>query len=263
MCPYSLYLQLVKGIESESGQYAEVGILLHQIIDLLSNNLITKTDAYRKFHSELILLNESGKVDEEMVQHFTQIGTDSLDFFELIKGNLSTEFLTEENVIFEVAEGLPKVSCTLDRIDVNNGEYRILDWKTGKPMSGKKLVEDLQPPLYIQAVKEKFGVYPKSFSLFYLAHKKIITYDLVDEIQGLYIVLTARNKYSLNVPEVVNGRVKEILTRINNNNFSAPKDTHSWYCKNMCQFGKEDKCNGSEKEQWKLLKELYGEGKSN
>ena len=45
----------------------------------------------------------------------------------------------------------------------------IVDWKTGKCMTGKKLTTDLQPALYLKAIEHKYGKMPKTFTLIYLS----------------------------------------------------------------------------------------------
>ena len=250
MCPYALYLQLVKGVEPEMNEYAELGIMIHHTLDMLSNQIIEDNVAITELASGI----ETVFKDNEKLEDFLATGNKCLESFLQLRPLLYPNFVTEKNIIFSLGDNLPKVSCTLDRIDFVGDDIFIADWKTGKPMAGKKLITDLQPPLYIEAIHQEYGVYPKTFTLYYLAHDKIKVYTLQEN--GNYIVDTGRNKYELDIPEALD-RTREILKKINNRNWTMPKDVSPWYCKNMCSHYKTGICASSSKEQWKVLNEKY------
>lgn len=253
-CPYALYLQLVKGIDPPSNEYAVLGILIHHIIDLFANDIYTLEEALEEVTKQVT----EELSDYEKFNEFMQTALKSINEFASIKSIFGTVFETEKNIIFSLDENLPSISCTVDRIDFVENAIHISDWKTGKPMSGQKLITDLQAPLYIQAVKEMYGKYPETFTLYYLAHNKIKQYKKVEEDGVKYVVTSGRNSYVLDVENALK-RTKEILTKINNKQFSMPTEVHMYYCTNMCYFYKSGICASSNKEQWKVLNTKYKE----
>lgn len=251
-CPYALYLELVKGIKPEPNDYATLGSIIHNYLDLLSNHLLTINEAIIKATDQIhIDLSHSDKVDD-----FVQTAITSLTQFAEYQPLFGDKFNTEENIIFSLQDDLPMVSCTLDRIDFVGDDIHIFDWKTGKPMSGQKLITDLQPPLYIEAIHQKYGIYPKTFTLYYLVHNKLKVYTKLNTTHPTYEVQSGRNAYVLNIEEALN-RTKDILKKINNKNFTMPKDIGQWYCTNMCSHYKTGICASSSKEQWKVLNDKY------
>lgn len=265
-CPYSIYLQLIKGIEPPMGSYAQLGIIVHHIFDMITDHDISLEEALKKLEEDAYEWNgnyNNGK-EEDLYSIITNElinnGVECINNFFMIKNSLGNDYVSEKNIIFSVDDTLPKISCTLDRIEhVNDSNIIIHDWKTGKPMAGQKLVTDLQPPLYIQAVKEEYGVYPTRFVLHYLRFGKHLVYTHTGN--GIYEVETTRNKYVLDVNEALE-RARKILEGINKGHFNMPNgNTHEWRCKNMCWFGKANVCSGVGEEQWKALSSKYDEEK--
>lgn len=257
-CPYSLYLQLVLGIEPPMGKHAQLGIIVHELIDKISHYDVTLDEMIQELKEEIEEWNLH--TDEEysiITMELENIGIQCLNNFWLIKDQFGRKFESEYNVKYSLDDDLPMISCTLDRIAWNGKDIHIHDWKTGKPMTGQKLIKDLQPPLYIYAVYKEFGELPKTFTLHYLNPNKHLTYKLVGDMR--YEVKTSRNTYVLDINDALE-RTKEILKNIKDNVFTMPNEsTHQWRCNNMCWFGISGKCAGSQDEQWKKLKEKYNE----
>ena len=252
-CPYSLYLQLVLGITPPMGSHAQLGVIVHKIIDKISHYAITLNDAIAEMENKVLEWNMS--TDDEysiITMEQEETGRICLQNFWLIKDELySDKFESEYNIKYSIDDNLPQISCTLDRIRWDStGNLHIHDWKTGKPMAGKKLVEDLQPPLYLYAVYKEFGVLPKSFTLHYLHYNKHITYRQTGEM--IYTVKTSRNEYTLDINEAL-GRTKKILKGIKDNKFEMPTEKSRWRCDSMCWFGLSGKCEGIQAEQWKKI----------
>lgn len=251
-CPYALYLELVKGVKPEPNDYATLGTIIHHYLDMLSNDILDDNFSFIKLAQEI----ETEFKNNEKLEEFLLTGHKCISSFLEIKSLLGKDFTTEENIIFSLGDELPQVSCTLDRIDKVDNDIHISDWKTGKPMSGQKLITDLQPPLYIEAIHQKYGIYPKTFTLYYLAHNKLKVYTKLNTTHPTYEVQSGRNAYVLNIEEALN-RTKDILKKINNKNFTMPKDIGQWYCTNMCSHYKTGICASSSKEQWKVLNDKY------
>lgn len=254
-CHYSLYLQLVKGHIPPMGSYAEVGVIVHQIIDKISEHDQSLEDSILELEREI---NEFNTIYQDEYSHVSEAqlenGRQCLRNFYQIKDKFNVgRFESEKNIVFKIREDLPEVSCTLDRIMWDEEGIHIHDWKTGKPMAGKKLVEDLQPGLYIEAVHKEYGEYPKSFTLHYISVNKDITYTRVSDKE--YQVVTKRNTYTLSIDNLLDGVVK-LLESIKNEDYNMPNPyENAWYCDNMCWFKKAGLCGGNIIEGWKTLNE--------
>ena len=260
-CPYSLYLQLILGIEPPMGRHAQLGVIVHELIDKLSEYEFSLDEAKKELVEKIEEWNLKTEDEYSIINmELEETGKICLENFWKIKDYFKNSFKSEYNIKYSINDDLPKISCTLDRIEWNGKDIHIHDWKTGKPMSGKKLITDLQPPLYIYAVYKEFGELPKTFTLHYLHPDKHITYKLKGDMK--YEVKTSKNTYILDIDEALD-RAKKILKDIKHNKFNMPNNnTHQWRCNNMCWFGISGKCAGSQKEQWKKLNEKY-EGENN
>lgn len=257
-CPYSLYLQLILGIEPPMGKNAQLGVIVHEIIDSISEYDVT-LDAAKEILKERIEEWNLSTDDEYSIitVELEEVGKTCLENFWLIKDMFTPGFKSEYNIKYSIDDNLPKISCTLDRIEWHGKDIHIHDWKTGKPMSGKKLVTDLQPPLYIYAVYKEFGEFPKTFNLHYLNPNKHITYKYMGDMK--YVVKTKRSEYLLDVNERLEA-TKKILKDIKHNKFNMPtNETHIWRCKSLCWFGLSGKCTGVQNEQWKAMNKKYKE----
>lgn len=251
-CPYSIYLQVILGITPPMGKHAELGIITHEIIEKIEKGELNKTEALNELQEKI---NAWNKVVEDnysvITMELEEVGKNCINEFFKIKDMFGNKFKSEYNIKYSIDDSLPKISCTLDRIEWVGKDIHIHDWKTGKPMSGKKLITDLQPPLYIYGIYKEFGEYPKTFNLHYLNHGKRIIYKYRGD--GIYEIETTRNTYILNVDDAIK-RTKKILKDIKHKKFNMPtSQTHQWRCKNLCWFGISGKCKGVEIEQWKKL----------
>ncbi len=88
---------------------------------------------------------------------------------------------TEEN--FRVNIGGMEFKGKIDRLEKNqDGEYEIVDYKTGKSkLSKAKARTDPQLNIYAEAIRAKHGRLPAKASLFYLELGKVVEYDITSE----------------------------------------------------------------------------------
>ena len=259
-CPYSLYLELILGIAPPMGKHAQLGIIVHELIDKDAHYPTTLAQMKLELVEKIEEWNL--KTDDEysiITVELEEAGMLCLENYFLIRNEFGKDFETEKQIKFSIDDNLPKISCTLDRIEKVDGDIHIHDWKTGKPMSGQKLVTDLQPPLYIYAVFTEYGIMPKTFSLHYLQPNKHITYKYMGD--NKYSVTTTRNTYELDILDAVE-RTKSILHDIKCNKFAMPEEAKiRWKCDSMCWYGLTEKCAGNNDEEWKQLSAKYREGK--
>ena len=252
MCPHSLFLQLVEGVDPPMSKYAQLGILVHAIIEDLQAGNINVNQAVQRLDAEVEEWNMNTEDEYSIIPlGLLDVGFKCIQNFMDILPLLSGESVIEEKIQYSLDESLPDITCTLDRISFVDDKIHIHDWKTGKPMSGKKLVEDLQPPLYLLAVKSKYGKMPDSFTLHYLANTKNLTYRKVDD--DTYTVKTARSEYTLKISEAVE-RTKKILEGISKSEYPIPSEKEvSWYCNSMCWYGLSGYCKSAQTEQWRKI----------
>lgn len=254
-CPHSLYLQLVKGITPPMGNHAQLGVIVHELIDEIEKGVLTEDKVHIELERRIEEWNLS--TDDEysiITMDLEAVGHKCLDNFGLIKDSFSKDFTSEKKIVFSLDDDLPSISCTLDRISFVGNDIHINDWKTGKPLSGQKLITDLQPPLYIYAVYSEYNTMPKTFNLHYLQTNKNITYRQIENMK--YEVKTSRATYLLDV-ETALSRTKEILKGIKDRKFEMPAGKEQWRCNSFCWFGVSGKCSGGQKEEWKQLNEKY------
>ena len=248
-CPYSLYLQLVKGILPPMGRHAQLGVIVHELIDEDDRTL-------EETHAELdrrIAEWNMGTDDEYSIitVDLETTGHTCIDNFWLIKPMLGGKFTSEKKIKFSLDDNLPMISCTIDRISFVGDDLVISDWKTGKPMSGRRLVTDLQPPLYLYAAFKEYGKMPKSFNLHYLKSNKTLSYDKVDDDH--YTVKTSRNTYTLDIPAALE-RTRKILDSIQRRKFNMPSNgSQEWMCRTLCWYGLSGKCAADQERQWKEI----------
>jgi CRISPR/Cas system-associated exonuclease Cas4 (RecB family) len=255
LCPYSLYLQLVEGIEPPMGRYAQLGIIVHELLEQIQLGKLKCNTAIGLLEERVMEWNKETE-DEYSIIPFDLLeqGKECIHQFEIMMPYLKGDNKLEYKIEYSIGNDIPNITCTLDRISFVGDEIHIHDWKTGKPMSGKKLVEDLQPPLYLYACYKEFKKMPESFTLHYLSKGKHLVYKKIDD--DTYEVKTARNKYVLKISEALE-RTRKILKGIKHQQFNIPKESEVlWYCNSMCWYGLSGTCQGQQDEEWhKLAKE--------
>jgi DNA helicase-2/ATP-dependent DNA helicase PcrA len=116
----------------------------------------------------------------------------------------------------------------IDRLDrTPDGDYIVLDYKTGKTnLSKNKLKDDVQMALYCLAVKEKYGKLPVQAGHMYV-HPEIAELRLVDVSEE-------------SVGAVVD-RIKEMVGRILSEDFEVKEDPNCRFCdyKGICDLNRD------------------------
>lgn len=253
-CPYAFYLDVIKGVETQGNKWTETGILLHELFDKYSHidNIVeVKKDLEDEFLEGFVKLNEDLFSNEYDKKEMLERGLECIRNFVKYQIVAPKPFSTEEKFVIDIGKDIPKVQVTVDRINkLEDGSLEIVDYKTGKVHVGQKLKKDLQPPLYILGVKDKYKTSPQRFKLLFLKEDKERVYDKIDEDK--YVCKVNKNEYVISLQETIR-EVKTIFGRITRGEFSIPQNVSTWQCERMCKFGQGGikVCEGNLIESWK------------
>ena len=254
-CPYYFKLHVIDGIEPRQNVLARLGSDLHDLYEHIQrgdvdiSEINTKTD-------EIIekIIEDYPEYEEDKIWERAKVCNKS--FEELLPTLVNEPVAFEERINFSIGKDLPKVTIAYDRLEKDTeGNLHIVDWKTGKIMSGKKLTTDLQPALYLQAVKEQYGVMPKSFRLIYVGDVdkngkyKERVFTSIDDNQ--FVCKVGKKEYIQDISEQIKV-VQKLFAQIKQGKFSIPAKPDYFKCK-MCNFREQGLCEGAGIQEWKLV----------
>ena len=264
-CPYYFKLSVIDGMETNQHVLARLGSDLHELYESVQRgdidaNLSDMTLAFDWYIAHI----ENDYPEEDMGRIWDKSEICNRNFLELLPTLVNRPIAFEERIEFSVSEDLPKVTIAYDRLEEDeNGDLHIVDWKTGKIMSGKKLTTDLQPALYLKAVEQRYGKMPKSFRLVYLGdtdkngkYKERIFTSIDD---NKFVCRVGKKEYIQDISEQIRV-VQKLFSQIKAGKFSIPAKPDYFMCK-MCTFREKGMCSGSDLESWKQINEeraVYG-----
>lgn len=244
ICPYKFKLEVVDGLETAPHPLAQLGIDLHDIYEKVQVNELS----VEEIDFEIMQIIDSYEYDDAQKEDMRIRAKTCNDNFKIWLDTLDTEMVcTEERIDFEIGKDLPKATIAYDRLGKDaQGNLHIYDFKTGKAMSGKKLTTDLQPALYLYAVKTKYGVMPETFRLIYLSdtykdgtYKEKVFHKKND---NEYVCYVGKKEYVQNISEQIK-EVQKIFGRIKSRKFQVPEKNIGYHC-DICHFKKTGKCAG-------------------
>ena len=262
-CPYYFKLHVIDGNEPNQNILARLGSDLHDMYEKIQRGEmnIDKIENYTKEILEKIEEDYGDNFDDRIYERSEICNR---NFIKLLPNLVNKAISFEERIMFSVGENLPKVTIAYDRLEEDeNGDLHIVDWKTGKVMSGKKLTTDLQPALYLQAVKEQYGKMPKSFRLVYLGDiDKDGNYKerIFTSIDGNKFVCRVGKKEYIQDIDAQIKVVQKLFAQIKQGKFSIPAKPDFFKCK-MCSFREDGLCAGVGVQEWKQIngeREYYG-----
>ena len=245
-CPYSFYLEVIKGIDVPMNIYAQVGIDLHELYDQHQKGEIDDSGVLSGTVDSI--LSCRGKWDDELVDKLEIKANKATSHYLAIHDSLPGKLVTTEETLFiNIKEGLPKVRITMDMIrEDEEGNLHILDWKTGKVMAGQHLATNLQVPLYIKAVQDNHKKPVKSFTLIYLSEGKERKYIHVGEDR--YECTVRKRVYKVSLGDTIK-EIQSLFGKIKGGMFGIPDRPNYFYCQ-QCHFGKEGMCEKADKQKW-------------
>ena len=186
-CPYEFNLRYIEGKRStETTLPLQLGTLLHYVLEQKGKMLRTGSVDYNELNN---ILHNGTTVTDDKTQEAI-IGLDELkkiyweswgitdsegrtynDKLELFEDVLHTEMESDDwkPVLFEhpfefVYDDKIVLHGFIDRVDMKNGEYRVVDYKTNKKLfDPKDLPTSMQFGIYAMAILNEFGVLPVEF----------------------------------------------------------------------------------------------------
>ena len=251
-CPYYFKLHVIDGNEPRQHVLARLGSDLHDLYEHIQRGDIEISDIPSQ--TDWILANiEQDYPEEDMNRILEKSTICNKNFIELLPNLKNEPVAFEERINFSIGDDLPKVTIAYDRLEKDeNGDLHIVDWKTGKVMSGKKLTTDLQPALYLKAVEQQYGKMPKSFRLIYLGDTdKNGNYKerLFESIDGnKFVCKVGKKEYIQDISEQIKV-VQKLFAQIKAGKFSIPTKPDYFKCK-MCDFKSKGLCNGNDVQNW-------------
>ena len=251
-CPYYFKLHVIDGNEPDQNVLARLGSDLHDLYEQVQRNEVPVEEITSK---TLIIIDEIIKdyPDTDQDRLVERAETSNASFIKLLPTLTNEAIAFEERIYFSIGKDLTKVTIAYDRLEKDeNGDLHIVDWKTGKVMSGKKLTTDLQPALYLKAVEHQYGKMPKSFRLVYLSDvdkNKNYKERVFTSIDGnKFVCKVGKNEYIQDVSEQIKV-VQKLFAQIKQGKFSIPQKPDYFKCK-MCSFKEKGLCSGAETEKW-------------
>lgn len=263
-CAHAFYLNVVKGIEQPGNAYSEVGVELHDIFDRNSQGefgprvggaerahvLIQEWDRrFAEIPEDKFVGCQSKLTIESFKRKLYEQGVRNIQNYLNWESTRPDPWKTEETLVdwIDNDTSLPKVQMTMDRIDLVNGEYEVLDYKTGKVFVGKNLAHYLQTPLYILMIEKIYGIKVSRFRYLFFNENKERVFERRDD--DTFVCTVGKREYTISLQETVK-RVKRTFAKIKRGQFNIPPNVSDWKCKHMCQMYKAGACQGKETQSW-------------
>ncbi len=222
-CPKKYLFQYIYKIPVPSKHYFDFGTSLHSVLEEIKPEIDKGLEKKKALLRSLKILSDvwisqsylNANQEKEYYQLATEILKNYIEKEYAIVDN-NRETLGLEKKFFLTIDG-KKIMGFIDRIDMQDGELIIYDYKTSNSMENKEYLEnDLQLYTYALAVKEdkEYKAYPKKMALWYLKHNMISSIEF-DEEKALKI----RNT------------LLELIKQVESKNFTAKPTTFSCtYC---------------------------------
>lgn len=259
-CPYQFYKEVIEGVEVNMGVHAQVGIDFHELAEMASKGQLTSPKQLLTIMKEIFNIYSDEMFERGLILYkditiqglkdklWEQVEISAEVLFDVLATLPKEPYDLEKNIIFSVGEDLPKVSITMDRIDLIDGELEITDWKTGTVMVGQKLSSDLQVPLYIKAIRTHYDLPVRKFTLRYLGENKERVFERINEDN--YVCMVGKREYKINITDAIR-EVQHIFSQIKNGNFNIPINTKKMYftCK-VCGIKQLGLCEGADIQVW-------------
>ena len=181
-------------------------------------NIPTKENAMQKLKEKLVFRAFQSNNEEQY--HITRGEAIIENYLKWRENNKNEVLKTEMGIDFEF-DGV-KITGVVDWLEKNpNGEYEVVDFKTGKwPQSQSEVEEGLELYIYARGIEKKktYEKLPVKASLYFVEADKQVTIDL-DESK---------------VKKVFDEKIKDLIQGIMAEKFDATPE--SYQCRERCQY---------------------------
>ena len=182
-CPYLYKLKYIIKVPELPSAPLSFGNTIHLTMKSLYQRIM---GGEKVCEDELIMSYESnwqnaGYESREHEERQRKAGEESLrTFYEKNKDNFGKPVFLEKSFKVKIDEYL--LSGRIDRIDkLSDGDYELIDYKTGKVKKQKEIDKDDQLTLYALACWDVFKFFPKYLSFYFLLTNEKITTTRADK----------------------------------------------------------------------------------
>ena len=183
-CPLQFKFNKILHIPQRGNIALDLGTVIHKIVDEFGKNKINGQES--KFDDGMNMFKNEWKFKpyrDIIKEDITTSRTENIlkKYLEWDSESKNTLQKTEDEFSIYI-EGI-KFNGKIDRLEINqDGEYEIVDFKTGKNKPTKKeLKTSPQLNIYAEAVRQKYKKLPAKASLFYPELDKTLEYSVTNE----------------------------------------------------------------------------------
>lgn len=247
-CPFAFKHEMILGSlteEERNNKYSVIGNLLHDLFEKYSQiRPLTEevkcamelefSELYDQISTELFN-------DPEDMDSFRSIAYNTLCHWFDNELSMIIPFEVEKQHFIKLHDKLPTIRVTIDRINKEDDNYTLIDYKTGKVYSSDKLRDNMQLPIYAMAIRHIYGKLPTSLTLYFPQHQTKRVFELISD--DLYVCKVPRGgTYTMYLPECLNKMI-EIYEKIKVGEFT-PNTKNQHFCNNFCAVNRKGLCEG-------------------
>ncbi|MDA0525416.1 UvrD-helicase domain-containing protein [Methanococcoides alaskense] len=217
-CPLRFKYNSILNIPTPQMSFFQVGTSVHSVYEQMSKLKMQGESIDMKLANKTLDDSWDGSVFSSDTQEKQEHGKmkEMIEFWFELEKECKDETISVEEW-FELEIDGHSFGGFIDRIDQTpDGEYVVIDYKTGKTTTPKKkLKEDVQIALYCLAVKEKYGKLPVQAGHLYVN----------PNVQELRLVDVVEEEV-----EAVVGRIKETVNSIMDEDFEVKDKPNCYWC---------------------------------
>ena len=221
-CPYMFQLSKLMRIPTSGNVFMDLGSSVHKMIQETvdkTGSIPTKKEALKKLEEKWIFKSYSNKRQETSFLENAKKMTDV--YLKWRKTNKNTFVASEKHL--EFAYGGITLNGKIDWIEQDaNGEYEIVDFKTGAKISQNKADEDWQIHIYAKLIEKEYGKLPTKATLYFLA----------EDVKRTVIIDKKKAQ------DILDNELKPLIDEVLKGNFTATPGAPCYRCdyKDICSF---------------------------
>ncbi|MFH1566155.1 MAG: ATP-dependent DNA helicase [bacterium] len=214
MCPLQYNYRYVLKIPTKPSHALTFGQSIHNTLRDFHNYeikgySIKDEEILKIFEKEFIPFGYDN--EKHKIQRYEQGKQMLSTYVKNCKGKFGTPKFVEGK--FKLRSFAPPLFGFIDRIDYKNGEYEIVDYKTGRSKDQTIVDKDEQLTVYAIAAKEMFNITPKTLSLYFIEEDTKIT--------------TTRSEKDL---EKEREKIQDVVSDMKKSNFEPKIGIQCKYC---------------------------------